>query len=87
VSIGGGRTRLAFFSMPDPFTIVEGWASQVDIPGSCKITDYPWYCLQAIHLDLAINTLDVTGYYYDMMDRLAAVKIDAAIVEFEDKLR
>ncbi|MCW3118407.1 MAG: glycoside hydrolase [Chitinophagaceae bacterium] len=58
---------------------------QLEIP-SCKITDYPEIPYRAIHLDLK-HHLDAGRYYYDMVDRLAAVKINAIIVEFEDKLR
>ncbi|MEJ7588681.1 MAG: glycoside hydrolase family 20 zincin-like fold domain-containing protein [Ferruginibacter sp.] len=58
---------------------------QVAIP-AFRITDYPDIDYRAIHLDLK-HHLDVSGYYYDMMDRLAAVKINAVIIEFEDKLR
>jgi hypothetical protein len=31
--------------------------------------------------------VDAGGYYYQMIDRLAAIKINAVIIEFEDKLR
>ena len=58
---------------------------QVDIP-ACRITDYPDIDYRAIHLDLK-HHVDAVGYYYDMIDRLAAIKINAIIVEFEDKLR
>jgi hypothetical protein len=57
----------------------------LEIP-SCSISDYPDIAYRAIHLDLK-HHLDVGKYYYDMMDRLAAIKINAVIVEFEDKLR
>ncbi len=58
---------------------------QIEIP-SCIITDYPEIDYRAVHLDLK-HHIDAMKYYYDMMDRLAAVKINAVIVEFEDKLR
>ncbi|MGZ5133967.1 MAG: glycoside hydrolase family 20 zincin-like fold domain-containing protein [Flavitalea sp.] len=58
---------------------------QLEIP-ACRITDYPDINYRAIHLDVK-HHLDATGYYYDMMDRLAAIKINAIIIEFEDKLR
>ncbi|MFT3705672.1 MAG: family 20 glycosylhydrolase [Agriterribacter sp.] len=58
---------------------------QIEIPG-CSITDYPEIAYRAVHLDLK-HHLDATKYYYDMVDRLAAVKINAIIIEFEDKLR
>jgi len=57
----------------------------VNIP-ACKITDYPEIDYRAVHLDLK-HHVDAGHYYYDMIDRLAAVKINAIIVEFEDKLR
>ena len=58
---------------------------QIEIP-SCRITDYPEIPYRAIHVDVK-HHLDVGKYYYDLMDRLAAVKINAVIIEFEDKLR
>jgi hexosaminidase len=58
---------------------------QISIP-ACTITDFPEISYRAIHLDLK-HHLDATRYYYDMIDRLAKVKINAIVVEFEDKLR
>ncbi len=58
---------------------------QIEIP-SLRITDYPEIPYRAIHLDVK-HHLDAGRYYYDMIDRLASVKINAIIVEFEDKLR
>jgi hypothetical protein len=57
----------------------------IKIP-SCKITDYPDVDYRAIHLDLK-HHLDSASYYYRLMDRLADVKINAVIIEFEDKLK
>ena len=58
---------------------------QVAIP-ACRITDYPDIAFRAIHLDLK-HHLDAGFYYYQLIDRLAQIKINAIIVEFEDKLR
>src|SRR4030095_10105999 len=58
---------------------------QIEIP-SCRITDYPEIPYRAIHIDVK-HHLDATRYYYDIIDRLAAVKVNAVIIEFEDKLR
>jgi len=57
----------------------------INIP-ACRITDYPDVAYRAIHLDLKhhVNTGD---FYYKLMDQLAAIKINAVIIEFEDKLR
>jgi hypothetical protein len=57
----------------------------ISIP-SCRITDYPDIAYRAIHLDLK-HHLDSLSYYYKLMDRLAALKINAVIVELEDKLK
>ncbi|MEV4886738.1 beta-N-acetylhexosaminidase [Chitinophaga ginsengisegetis] len=53
---------------------------------ACTITDFPEIPYRAVHLDLKYH-LDNLDYYYRLMDRLAAVKVNAVILEFEDKLR
>jgi hexosaminidase len=53
---------------------------------ACQITDYPDIGYRAIHLDLK-HHIDSLSYYYDMMDRLADIKVNAVIIEFEDKLK
>jgi hexosaminidase len=58
---------------------------QIELP-ACKITDYPELAYRSVHLDLK-HHLDAGHYYYDLIDRLARVKVNAIIVEFEDKLR
>jgi hypothetical protein len=58
---------------------------QISIP-ACRITDYPDVAYRAIHLDLK-HHVDAGNYYYGIMDQLAAIKINAVIIEFEDKLR
>ncbi|MEO6218981.1 MAG: glycoside hydrolase family 20 zincin-like fold domain-containing protein [Ginsengibacter sp.] len=57
----------------------------INIP-ACRITDYPDVAYRAIHLDLK-HHVNTNNFYYDLMDRLASIKINAVIVEFEDKLR
>lgn len=63
----------------------DSYDQQIEIP-ACRITDYPEIAYRAIHLDLK-HHLDVGHYYYSMVDRLASIKINAIIIEFEDKLR
>jgi len=58
---------------------------QIDIP-ACQITDYPGLPYRAIHLDLRFHQ-NPGNYYYDLIDRLARIKVNAIIVELEDKLR
>ncbi|GEO04521.1 hypothetical protein AAE02nite_21850 [Adhaeribacter aerolatus] len=57
----------------------------IELP-AVKITDFPEVAYRSVHLDLK-HHLDTGHYYYDMIDRLAQVKVNAIIVEFEDKLR
>ena len=57
----------------------------IGIP-ACSITDYPDIAYRAIHLDLK-HHIDSLSYYYKLMDRLADIKVNAVIVEFEDKLK
>ena len=57
----------------------------IPIP-ACRITDYPDIAFRAIHVNLK-HHLDAGQYYYNVIDRLAQIKINAIIVEFEDKLR
>jgi hypothetical protein len=65
--------------------IQDATDQQIPIP-ACRITDYPDVAYRAVHLDLK-HHLDSLSHYYALMDRLAALKINAVIVEFEDKLR
>ena len=58
---------------------------KIEIP-ACRIVDYPEIAYRAIHLDLK-HHIDAGHYYYQMIDRLANIKINAIIIEFEDKLR
>lgn len=58
---------------------------RIDIP-PCKITDYPGVPYRAIHLDIRFH-LDAGNFYYQLIDRLAKIKVNAIIVELEDKLR
>ena len=57
----------------------------VRIP-ECRITDYPDIACRAVHIDLKSH-LDAGNYYYTVIDRLASVKVNTLIIEFEDKLR
>jgi hypothetical protein len=53
---------------------------------ACKITDFPALSYRAVHFDLK-HHLDHMNYYYESIDRLARYKINAVVIEFEDKLR
>lgn len=58
---------------------------QVNLP-MCTISDYPELKYRAIHLDVK-HHMEKKEYYYQLMDRLAGFKINAIIVELEDKIK
>lgn len=62
-------------------------ASDQDVPlPLCTISDEPALAYRAVHLDVK-HHLEKKEYYYDLMDRFAAQKINAVIIEIEDKLK
>jgi len=65
--------------------IEDATEQKLNIP-SCTITDFPDLAFRAIHLDMK-HHIESGKYYYQIVDKLAKVKINAIIVEFEDKLR
>ncbi|HEX8279000.1 MAG TPA: glycoside hydrolase family 20 zincin-like fold domain-containing protein [Segetibacter sp.] len=81
----GGQAGLFYGCQTLLQLLEDASAQQIEIP-ACTITDYPDIAYRAVHLDLK-HHLDSSSYYYDMIDRLAKVKVNAIIVEFEDKLR
>lgn len=52
----------------------------------CNIKDYPLLSYRAIHLDVK-HHIDKVDYYYKLLDKLAGYKVNAVIVELEDKIR
>lgn len=52
----------------------------------CTISDEPVLAYRAVHLDVK-HHLEKKEYYFELMDRFAAQKINAVIVEIEDKLK
>jgi len=57
----------------------------IEIP-AMHIIDWPDIDYRAVHFDVK-HHLDRMKYYYDAIDRLTAMKINAVIFELEDKLR
>ncbi len=51
----------------------------------CSIRDFPLLSYRAIHLDVK-HHLEKKDYYYRLMDKLAQYKVNAIILEVEDKL-
>lgn len=62
-------------------------ATELSLPiPAFEITDYPGSNYRSIHIDLK-HHLDKMDNMYRTLDRMAAYKLNAAIVEFEDKIR
>jgi len=86
VTIGARDQAGLFYGSQALLQLLEDATDQkVAIP-ALRITDYPDIAFRAIHLDLK-HHLDAGNYYYRIIDQLARIKINAIIVEFEDKLR
>ncbi|MEO8473839.1 MAG: glycoside hydrolase family 20 zincin-like fold domain-containing protein [Chryseolinea sp.] len=86
VSITAKEAVGVFYGIQTLRQLLEDSQEQdIEIP-ACKITDYPEIAYRSIHLDLK-HHIDAGRYYYDMIDRYAGIKINAIIIEFEDKLR
>ncbi|WP_341227426.1 glycoside hydrolase family 20 zincin-like fold domain-containing protein [uncultured Arcticibacterium sp.] len=64
--------------------LIDAKDQKVNLP-ICTIKDYPVLSYRAVHLDMKHHreTLD---YYYAIIDKLAAYKVNAIIAEVEDKL-
>ncbi|MBA2562639.1 MAG: family 20 glycosylhydrolase, partial [Chitinophagaceae bacterium] len=75
-----------FYGSQTLLQLLEDARDQQIIIPACRITDYPDVAYRAIHLDLK-HHVDAGNYYYKIIDQLAAIKINAVIIEFEDKLR
>ena len=52
----------------------------------CNIEDYPLLSYRSIHLDIKHHREKI-DYYYKLMDKLGKYKVNAIILEVEDKIR
>lgn len=52
----------------------------------CSVVDFPSLAFRSIHLDIKHHREKI-DYYYRLMDKLSGYKINAIIVEVEDKLK
>ena len=85
ISIAGkDRAGLLYGFMTLEQLMEDALEQNVSLP-ECSIRDYPMLAYRAIHLDVK-HHLEKTEYYYQLMDKLAAYKINGIIAEVEDKL-
>lgn len=85
-TISGKDEAGVFYGCQTLLQLLEDAADQRTGIPACRITDYPDIPYRAVHVDLKYH-LDKMDYYYRMIDRLAGIKVNAVIIEFEDKLR
>ena len=65
--------------------LIDADEQKVNLP-LCTIEDYPLLAYRAIQLDVK-HHLEKTEYYYKLIDKLASYKVNAIIVEMEDKIK
>lgn len=83
--IGGDRAGL-FYGLMTLKQLMEDARDQgVHLP-ICHIRDYPLLAYRAIHLDVKHHR-EKKEYYYAIIDKLARYKVNAIIVELEDKIK
>jgi len=85
-TIVGASQAGAFYGVQTLAQIVRfALESEAEIP-SISILDWPDIAYRAVHFDTK-HHLDTLDTYYRAIDRLASLKVNAIIWEFEDKLR
>ncbi len=85
ISITGKDQAGLFYGIKTLEQLIQDAVDQeVPLP-ICSITDYPLLAYRAIHLDVKHHR-EKLEYYYGLMDWLGSYKINAIIVEVEDKL-
>ena len=83
--IGKDKAGLLYAFMTLEQLLEDAKEQQVFLP-LCNIKDFPLLTYRAIQLDIK-HHLEKTEYYYKLMDKLAKYKVNAIIVEMEDKLK
>ncbi len=83
--IGKDKAGLFYAFMTLEQLLEDASEQNVFLP-QCNIKDFPLLSYRAIHLDVK-HHLEKTDYYYKLFDKLAKYKINAVLVEMEDKLK
>lgn len=85
VSISGKDNAGLLYAFMTLNQLLEDAREQDVALPECSIKDYPLLAYRAIHLDVK-HHLEKTEYYFQLLDKLASYKVNAIIVEMEDKL-
>ena len=86
INIAGKDEPGLFYGLMSLGQLMEDAEEQnVNLP-VCTILDYPLLAYRAIHLDVK-HHLEKKEYYYDIVNKLASYKVNAIILELEDKIK
>jgi len=86
ISVKGESEAGAFYGLQTLSQLMEDASeAEIEIP-AVTIRDWPDIAYRAVHFDTK-HHLDTIDTYYDAIDRLANLKVNAIVWEFEDKLR
>ena len=75
-----------FYGVKSLEQLLEDAKDQDAVLPICTIVDFPKLTYRSIQLDIK-HHVEKKSYYYDLMDYLAGLKVNAIIVEMEDKLK
>jgi len=82
--VGKDKAGLFYGFMTLEQLMEDAKEQDVNLP-LCSIKDFPLLAYRSIQLDIK-HHLEKTNYYYRLMDKLGKYKVNAIIVELEDKL-
>ncbi|EAZ79357.1 beta-N-acetylhexosaminidase [Algoriphagus machipongonensis] len=85
IQISSGTESGLWYGLMTLTQIVQDSEDQNSFVPQVVVKDEPKLAYRAVHLDVK-HHLEKKEYYYELMDRLAELKINAIIIEIEDKL-
>ncbi len=86
VTITGKDQAGLFYGLATLEQLLEDAKEQeVNLP-LCRIEDFPELAYRSVHLDIKHHT-EKLDYYYTLLDKLSSYKVNAIIVELEDKIK
>jgi len=86
ITITGKDKTGLFYAFKTLEQLVEDAKEQEANLPKCYIKDFPLLSYRAIHLDMK-HHLEKTDYYYKLLDKFSKYKVNAIIVEMEDKIK
>jgi len=85
IIVGKDRAGLFYGLMSLNQLVEDAEEQEVGLP-LCVIEDYPLLAYRAVHIDVKHHR-EKLEYYYAVIDKLASYKVNAIILELEDKIK